>query len=90
VSSLEGLSQGLCVIAGLDKWNIRCIEEIAETNELPWVVMNRENLTRQFEFLIDHSSYFLEKAEQARFFMKSYWHPKKIVEHLMDFFSAAL
>ena len=42
VSSLEALSQGLCVVAGLDPWNQRIIGEFTGADELPWVISSRE------------------------------------------------
>lgn len=43
VSSLESLSQGKPVIAGLDDWNIHCIKEFTNTDRNPWVIARNGN-----------------------------------------------
>ncbi len=83
VSSLEGLSQGLCVIAGLDEWNIQHITTFAGTTYLPWVIATSCDLKKQFISLINDPDRIKETGLKSRAFMENHWSPKKVSELLV-------
>ena len=77
VSSLEGLSQGLCVIAGLDEWNQRHIKELFQIDELPWIPCQPKKIGETLSALII-SDKFKENSKNSRQFMKNIWNDKNI------------
>lgn len=83
VSSLEGLSQGLCVIAGLDEWNRRHIREFTGTTELPWITTSVSGMRNQFRSLLAENSLVPRHADHSRRFMETFWHEKRVIQHLM-------
>ncbi|GAB7024611.1 glycosyltransferase [Salidesulfovibrio brasiliensis] len=86
VSSLEGLSQGLAVVAGLDDWNRRTIAGFAGTDELPWLVARtgEELEARLAELASDRA--FCEAAGRAgRRFMESVWSDRRCAARLVRF-----
>lgn len=89
VSSLEGLSQGLSVIAGLDEWNRQCIEMFTGTSELPWVLMSPENLIQQLNELLLDINLLNYYAEESRQFMETCWRDAQVVQKLQFFYSEA-
>jgi len=84
VSSLEGLSQGLCVIAGLDEWNIGCIEEFTGTRELPWVIMTVDGLASGLRDLVCNGDLRKERARLARQFMRNCWNDRLVAELMVS------
>jgi len=87
VSSLEGLSQGLCVIAGLDEWNRHHIKCFTGGAKLPWVIISPQEILPQLKILVSDSSYLKECAKKARDFMKTCWNNKKIVQYLIPVYA---
>jgi len=88
VSSLECLSQGKPVIAGLDAWNIRCIKEFTGANELPWqVATNKEELRATLHLLITDREQRLTAGHAARYFMEQYWTEQHALNVLLDIYS---
>lgn len=74
ISSLESLSQGKPVIAGLDDWNIRCIKEFTGSDELPWVITgNQEGLEEKLEGLIVDDEMRSRIGIKSRRFMEGNW-----------------
>jgi 3-deoxy-D-manno-octulosonic-acid transferase len=84
VSSLEGLSQGLCVIAGLDDWNVKHIKSFTQTAQLPWVVVNTTELAEKLKQLINDTDWIKETGRQSRKFMSDYWNPPKVLDRLVE------
>ncbi len=85
VSSLESLSQGKPVIAGLDKWNIQCIKEFTGVQKLPWVLArNQEELEIQLEKLVNDSEMRSKICKHSRRFMESNWNEKRVLKILFD------
>ena len=85
VSSLEGLSQGLCVIAGLDKWNTQCIKEFTGTQDLPWVIArNQEELQRQLQRVVADKDMRNHICANSRRFMERYWHMERVLRVLFQ------
>lgn len=86
VSSLEGLSQGIPVIAGLDEWNRRHVVEFAGTHELPWVVArNRDELAARLRELAADRALCRELGAASRLFVERCWSEAKVAGRLMDF-----
>jgi hypothetical protein len=83
VSSLEGLSQGLCVIAGLDDWNRRHIEAFTGATELPWVIADKDHLPAVLDSLVNDAGQVREMGLRASSFMRAYWPPRKIAHCLV-------
>lgn len=87
VSSLEGLSQGVTVIAGLDEWNRARVTEFAETVELPWIsATNQDELEARLSELDQDRAQCEEKGNKGRDFMEKHWSDKKVIHHLLDFY----
>jgi hypothetical protein len=87
VSSLESLSQGKPVIAGLDDWNINHIRKFAEKDELPWIIArNRDELYTEMDRLITDREMRRSMGQAARSFMINHWSDRKVVERLIDFY----
>jgi glycosyltransferase involved in cell wall biosynthesis len=85
ISSLESLSQGKPVIAGLDEWNIQQIQETFGCSELPWVVArNKTELEAKLGELINDSDQRSSIGRQSRQFMEAYWNEQKILSILMN------
>jgi len=74
VSSLESLSQGKPVIAGLDQWNIKCIKEFTGSDTLPWVIAgDQDDLKKKLEHLIEDIQLRDQIGARSRHFMKQSW-----------------
>ncbi len=85
VSSLEGLSQGLSVVAGIDDWCKKYIEEFAEA-ELPWVVTTRKRLFEDLKRLVLDKDLIADIGENSRRFMEISWNEEKVVNRLIGFY----
>ena len=83
VSSLEGLSQGLCVIAGLDEWNIQHIKTFAKTIHLPWIIAKPSELKNQLSVLVNDPGRIKAIGRKSREFMEKNWSPQKVSEQLV-------
>ena len=85
VSSLESLSQGKPVIAGLDAWNIRCIKEFSGCGDVPWVIArNRDELEDRIEELIGDGGLRNTSGAASRRFMERYWKEQHVLKILME------
>ena len=87
VSSLEGLSQGLCVVAGVDDWNRKHIESFAETDWLPWVITRESALYSTLNQLIHESERIKTIGVISRQFMVDHWQCEKVVGRLLSYLS---
>ena len=87
VSSLEGLSQGLCVIAGLDDWTKDNIINFCKNANNPWVDGNRKPLEEVILGLVADAEKRKAIGEQARMFMKKHWSDEKIACCLSSYYS---
>ncbi len=84
VSSLEGLSQGKPVIAGLDDWNIDRIKAFTGADQLPWVIARTEDeLCEAINMFLDHTSLIEAKGRESRRFMDAHWAEPQVIEPLM-------
>lgn len=93
VSSLEGLSQGLAVIAGLDEWNRAHVAEFsgvsAGSGDLPWVVArNRDELALRLRELAGDLERCREIGAASRRFVEDRWSEAKVAGCLADFWDA--
>ncbi len=88
VSSLESLSQGKPVIAGLDDWNVRCIEEFTGADEVPWIVArNQHELINEIEKLAVDHDLRAHAGKKSRKFMESYWNESDVLKVLLNFYN---
>lgn len=89
IASLESLSQGKPVLAGLDDWNLRCIKSFTGADELPWVVArNEDQLQDCLDRLIRDPGLRDETGMGARRFMERYWTEQKVLEPLMEIYAS--
>lgn len=87
VSSLEGLSQGLAVIAGLDAWNREQVARFAGTDALPWIVArDRAELEARLRELAGDRDRCRAVGEASRRFMVERWSDRIVAGHLARFY----
>jgi len=85
VSSLESLSQGKPIIAGLDEWNLKCIKEFSGCEDVPWVIArNRDELEIWIEKLIGDGGLRNRFGVASRRFMERYWTEQHVLNILME------
>lgn len=85
VSSLESLSQGRPVIAGLDDFNIRCIKQFTGDCELPWVIAKEsDSLKSKIRELVFDNGMRKAAGCQARTFMTEKWNEPNVLNALFD------
>ena len=85
ISSLESLSQGKPVIAGLDDWSIQCIKEFTGADELPWIIARKKDeLEDRLEELIRNGGFRNASGIASRRFMERYWTEKHALKILME------
>jgi len=88
IASLESLSQGKPVIAGLDDWNIQCIKEFTGAEELPWVVArNQDELETELSCLIGDSCLREQIGHSSRGFMENHWTEHQVLKILFETYS---
>lgn len=91
VSSLEGLSQGLAVIAGLDEWNLAHVSDFAGVpqSRLPWVLAHDvEDLRYALRTLASDLDRCRAVGETSRRFIEDCWSEAKVAGLLCDFWDA--
>lgn len=85
ISSLESLSQGKPVVAGLDDWNIRCIKEFTGTDRLPWQVAKDEQELKTVLTELAHDGDLRQRiGKESRAFMEQFWTEEHAVRVLLD------
>ncbi|CAB1064568.1 hypothetical protein D1BOALGB6SA_9364 [Olavius sp. associated proteobacterium Delta 1] len=85
VSSLESLSQGKPVIAGLDDWNIHCIKEFTGADKLPWInARNQKQLAERLQMLVPSSDRRKNIGMESRLFMENRWSEQKVLKKLFE------
>lgn len=90
VSSIESLSQGKPVIAGLDEWNIACIKDFFGCTEIPWVLARTETeLEAELRRLYAAPALREELGRASRAFMERFWNERPIIARLIDFYRQA-
>jgi len=89
VSSLESLSQGKPVIAGLDEWNIKYIKEFSGCENVPWVIArNRDELEVRLEELIGDDLLRKSIGMKSRRFMEQHWNEQQVLNSLLRVYEA--
>ena len=89
IASLESLSHGKPVIAGLDDWNIRCIKEFTGEDELPWVVArNQKELEARLDGLITDGDLRNRIGRKSRHFMEKCWNEKRVLGLLFEIYDS--
>lgn len=87
ISSLESLSQGVPVVAGLDAWNIEKILEVTGAPDVPWVIArNRAQLKKALVELVQDAGMRREIGHKSREWMERYWTDQRWVESLVRFY----
>lgn len=87
IASLESLSHGKPVIAGLDDWNIKCIKDFTGAEKLPWVIArNEETLFDAIGTLIIDKGMREEKGISSRLFMEKFWSEQIVLNILLDIY----
>ncbi len=83
VSSLESLSQGKPVIAGLEDWSIKQIVKFCKTENLPWIIARSQSeLFRKLHHLIADPGYRKESGDYSRKFMEQHWNEELVLQKL--------
>lgn len=89
ISSLESLSQGKPVIAGLDDWNIKCIKEFTCTDHLPWIVARSEReLERRIEEFVVDKLLRQSTGKDNRSFMEKNWTEQHVLNVLFQIYNS--
>jgi len=91
VSSLEGLSQGLAVIAGLDDWNLAQVADFAGVAQeaLPWVLARSpQELEARLRELAADLEGCRAVGDASRRFVERSWSEAKVAGRLCDFWDA--
>jgi hypothetical protein len=84
ISSLESLSQGKPVIAGLDDWNIQCIKDFTGADALPWIIArSSDELEERLRHLIWDRECRNHVARKSRRFMEDYWTEQHALKNLL-------
>jgi hypothetical protein len=87
IASLESLSQGKPVIAGLDDWNIQCIKDFTGANELPWVIArNQGELEARLTSLIEDENLRDQIGRSSRAFLEKHWNEQKVIKRLFGIY----
>jgi len=87
VSSLEGLSQAVAVIAGLDDWNREQVAQFAGTDDLPWITAyDQTNLEETLRELDGNRAGCQLVGLKGREFMEKHWSDTRVAGHLIDFY----
>lgn len=87
ISSLESLSQGKPVIAGLDDWNIESIKTFTGAKALPWVVArDPKQLEEKIDMLMDTPDLRNDIGRQSRQFMETCWNERQILNVLFKIY----
>ncbi len=85
VSSLEGLSQGLCVIAGIDDWCRGVMEDFFETT-LPWIISTKDKFKEDIIRIVKDRDLREEVGKYSRSFMEYKWKEEEVIKSLVTFY----
>lgn len=89
VSSLEGLSQAVAVVAGLDEWNRLNISEFFGTDDLPWLTARNESeLENVLCRLNDDRALLADVCRRGREFMTTFWSDEFVSGVLAEFWNS--
>jgi glycosyltransferase involved in cell wall biosynthesis len=86
VSSLESLSQGKPVIAGIDEWNEKWIEAFTGSENIPWIIAhNGIELKEKIIEIMDEEGRRII-GERSRNWMEKYWSDEIVTRRLIDYY----
>jgi hypothetical protein len=86
MSSLEALSLGRAVVAGLDDWNLATIRTFVGDAPLPWrIARNAGELRQRLAELAQSPALRREVGEASRRFMAERWSDRLCAKRLADF-----
>jgi len=89
VTSLESLSQGKPVIAGLDDWNVGWIKEVTGAYNLPWIIARDPGtLGVTLRGLARDGDLRDDLGRRSREFMETYWTEQKMAGLLTQVYEA--
>jgi len=89
VSSLEGLSLGVAVIAGLNEWNREQVARFAGTEELPWIIArDQAELEKSLRTFHNDREYCEACGKQGRRFMEDHWSDRRVAGYLAEFYES--
>lgn len=89
VSSLEGLSQGVAVIAGLDEWNREKVSDFSGADDLPWVLAyDQQSLEDRLRELNSDRALCEATGMKSRAFMEDRWSDERVAKHLAAFYDS--
>jgi hypothetical protein len=87
MSSLEALSQGVPVIAGLDDWNMTTIRDFFQCETLPWVLARTpEELEKAVRRLVRDPEMRRRMGQASRIFMETVWSEERLTAVLNAFY----
>jgi hypothetical protein len=87
VSSLESMSQGKPVIAGIDAYNERWIKTFTGSNHLPWIVAKTaDELEKCIQTLLVSADQRHATGIASRRFMETCWTEKQVVQPLIELY----
>ena len=89
IASLESLSHGKPVIAGIDERNIDCIKKFTGTDELPWVIArDQEELEGKLFELIKDCYLRDQTGRSSRSFMEKHWTEQHVLNALFNIYES--
>jgi hypothetical protein len=88
--SLEALSQGLAVVAGLDEKSIDALEMVTGTRAHPWIVAKPETLHRTLASLISNPDELASRRHASRDYMERHWCPEVLVRKVCAIYDRVL
>ena len=88
VSSLEGLSQGLGVLAGLDAFNQEHVRRFTQNEHLPWIHADPATLRDVLKHLVADRDQRQRAGKRSRAFMAGCWRDDQVVAQLSRFYDA--
>ena len=89
VSSLESLSQGKPVVAGIDAWNESQIKAFSGKEKLPWILArSTEELRERIHQLVADKMFRGEAGVESRRFMQVNWSDEKVLKLLLEIYES--
>ena len=91
ISSLESLSQGVPVVAGLDDWNIDQLKKAGRADTVPWIIARtRDQLATELEALAVDRDLRAAHGAESRRWMERHWTERQLIAQLIDYYERLL
>jgi hypothetical protein len=84
--SLESLSQGCLVFAGLDEIQEKTLKDLTGAKWLPWARATANTLHQRLMVCIQDPSGVRLLANESRRWMQQWWHPKDMCQRFLDIY----